>query len=55
MLINGLLASAEHGINRVLRLDSTALPRLDRLSGTVIAIECTRPAFRLHVLPAMMA
>jgi ubiquinone biosynthesis protein UbiJ len=51
MLINGLLASAEHGINRVLRLDSTALPRLDRLSGKVIAIECTRPAFRLHVLP----
>jgi ubiquinone biosynthesis protein UbiJ len=52
MLINGLLASAEHGINRVLRMDSTALPRLDRLSGKVIAIECTRPVFHLHVLPS---
>lgn len=52
MLINGLLASAEHGINRVLRMDSTALPRLDRLSGKVIAIECTSPAFHLHVLPS---
>lgn len=52
MLINGLLASAEHGINRVLRMDSTALPRLDRLGGKVIAIECTSPAFHLHVLPS---
>lgn len=52
MLINGLLASAEHGINRVLRMNSTALPRLDRLSGKVIAIECTSPAFYLHVLPS---
>ena len=52
MLINGLLASAEHGINRVLRMDSTALPRLDRLSGKVIAIECTSPTFHLHVLPS---
>jgi ubiquinone biosynthesis protein UbiJ len=51
MLINGLLASAEHGINRVLRMDGTAMPRLDRLSGKVIAVECTSPAFHLHVLP----
>jgi len=52
MLISGLLASAEHGINRVLQMDSTALPRLDRLSGKVIAVECTSPAFHLHILPS---
>ncbi|SEJ57718.1 SCP2 domain-containing protein [Pseudomonas sp. NFR16] len=52
MLISGLLASAEHGINRVLQMDSTALPRLDRLSGKVVAIECTGPAFHLHILPS---
>ena len=28
MLFQGLLASVEHGVNRVLRLDSTALARL---------------------------
>ena len=28
MLLAGLLASVEHGLNRVLRMDSTALPRL---------------------------
>ncbi|NBB13059.1 SCP2 domain-containing protein [Pseudomonas sp. SLFW] len=52
MLISGLLASAEHGINRVLQMDSTALPRLERLSGKVIAVECTSPAFHLHILPS---
>jgi ubiquinone biosynthesis protein UbiJ len=52
MLLRGLLASVEHGINRVLRLDSTALPRLERLSGKVIAIDCRNPAFRLFILPS---
>ena len=52
MLIRGLLASAEHGINRVLRMDSTALPRLDRLSGKVIAVHCTSPVFHLFILPS---
>lgn len=52
MLISGLLASAEHGINRLLQMDSTALPRLDRLSGKVIAVQCTSPAFDLHILPS---
>ena len=52
MLISGLLASAEHGINRVLQMDSTALPRLDRLSGKIIAVQCTSPAFDLHILPS---
>ncbi|MDH0746479.1 SCP2 sterol-binding domain-containing protein [Pseudomonas sp. GD03842] len=52
MLISGLLATAEHGINRVLRMDSTALPRLARLNGKVIAVECTRPAFNLYILPS---
>jgi ubiquinone biosynthesis protein UbiJ len=52
MLISGLLAGVEHGINRVLQMDSTALPRLDRLSGKVIAVECSSPAFRLYILPS---
>lgn len=52
MLISGLLASVEHGINRVLQMDSTALPRLDRLSGKVIAVECTSPMFHLYILPS---
>ncbi|MCQ4309452.1 SCP2 sterol-binding domain-containing protein [Pseudomonas stutzeri] len=50
MLRAALLAAAERGINRVLRLDPTALPRLARLSGRVIEIDCTTPAWRLFVL-----
>ena len=33
MLTLALLAGVERGINRVLALDSTALPRLARLNG----------------------
>jgi len=50
MLRAALLAGAERGINRVLRLDPTALPRLARLSGRVIEIDCTAPAWRLFIL-----
>lgn len=50
MLQLAVLAAAERGINRVLRLDPTALPRLARLSGRVIEIDCTAPAWRLFVL-----
>lgn len=52
MLLAGLLASVEHGLNRVLRLDSTALPRLAPLDGKVIAIDCRQPALQLFVLPS---
>jgi ubiquinone biosynthesis protein UbiJ len=52
MLLSGLLASVEHGINRVLRLDGTALPRLERLSGKVIAVDCRNPALQLFILPS---
>ena len=31
LLLAGLLASVEHGLNRVLRLDSTALARLGQV------------------------
>ncbi|MGE7992336.1 ubiquinone biosynthesis accessory factor UbiJ [Pseudomonas sp. NPDC089554] len=51
MLLAGLLASAEHGLNRVLRMDSTALPRLAALEGKVIEIDCTQPALQLFILP----
>ena len=50
MLSAALLAGAERGLNRVLRLDPTALPRLARLSGRIIEIDCTVPAWRLFVL-----
>ncbi|KAF1029767.1 MAG: hypothetical protein GAK37_01628 [Pseudomonas sp.] len=50
MLVAGLLASVEHGLNRVLRLDSTALARLAHLNGKVIAVDCTRPALQLFIL-----
>ena len=52
MLLSGLLASVEHGINRVLRLDATALPRLERLSGKVIAVDCRNPSLQLFILPS---
>lgn len=52
MLLRGLLASVEHGINRVLRMDGTALPRLSALAGTVIAIDCRDPALKLFILPS---
>jgi len=51
MLSLALLAAAEHGINRVLRLDGTALPRLAPLAGKVILIECPAPALQLYLLP----
>ncbi|MDA7084835.1 SCP2 sterol-binding domain-containing protein [Pseudomonas sp. SA3-5] len=52
MLSTALLAGVEHGLNRVLALDSTALPRLARLSGRVIAVDCTAPALQLFILPS---
>ena len=52
MLFAGLLASVEHGLNRVLRLDSTALARLAHLTGKVIAVDCRSPALQLFILPS---
>jgi ubiquinone biosynthesis accessory factor UbiJ len=52
MLLTGLLAGVELGLNRVLALDSTALPRLARLSGRSIALECTAPQLQLFILPS---
>ncbi|MBV4539182.1 ubiquinone biosynthesis accessory factor UbiJ [Pseudomonas urmiensis] len=51
MLLAGLLASVEHGLNRILRMDSTALPRLAALEGKVIAVDCVQPALQLYILP----
>lgn len=48
MLTLALLAGVERGINRILALDSTALPRLARLNGRVIAVES--PALQLFIL-----
>ena len=50
MLTLALLAGVERGLNRVLALDSTALPRLARLNGRVIAVESRSPAFTLFIL-----
>ena len=52
MLLAGLLASVENGLNSVLRLDSTALARLAHLDGKVIAVDCTSPALQLFILPS---
>ena len=52
MLITGLLAGVETGLNRVLGLDGTALPRLLALSGKVIAVHCQSPALELFILPS---
>ena len=52
MLLRGLLASVEHGVNRVLRLDSTALARLRPLTGKLIAVDCASPALHLFILPS---
>ncbi|WP_313645998.1 SCP2 sterol-binding domain-containing protein [Pseudomonas sp.] len=51
MLLAGLLASVEHGLNRVLRMDSTAMPRLAGLEGKVIEIDCRQPAMQVFILP----
>ncbi|MGQ7960696.1 ubiquinone biosynthesis accessory factor UbiJ [Pseudomonas sp. SP16.1] len=52
MLVTGLLAGAEAGLNRVLRLDGTALPRLQALAGKVIAVRCQSPELQLFMLPS---
>lgn len=52
MLLTGLFAGVELGLNRVLTMDSTALPRLARLSGRVIAVECGAPNLQLFILPS---
>lgn len=52
MLLRALLAGVEHGINRVLRMDSTAIPRLTALAGKVIAVDCRDPALRVFIIPS---
>ena len=52
MLLTGVLAGVELGLNRVLAMDSTALSRLARLSGRIIALECTAPQLQLFILPS---
>ena len=52
MLLRGLLASVENGVNRILRLDSTAMARLQSLTGKVIAVECAAPPLQLFILPS---
>ncbi|OHC29087.1 MAG: sterol-binding protein, partial [Pseudomonadales bacterium RIFCSPLOWO2_12_59_9] len=52
MMLAGLLAGVELGLNRLLRMDSTALPRLASLSGKVIAIDGQSPALQLFILPS---
>lgn len=50
MLTQALLAAVERGLNRVLALDSTALPRLARLNGRVIAVQAQSPSLELFIL-----
>jgi len=51
MLTDGLLAAIEAGLNATLRLDSTALPRLGRLAGQVILVDCAQPRQRVYLIP----
>jgi ubiquinone biosynthesis protein UbiJ len=51
MLPLALLAGVEAGLNRVLALDATVLPRLAALEGRVIAVDCSAPVLRLYLLP----
>jgi ubiquinone biosynthesis protein UbiJ len=51
MLIQALLAAAEQGLRQVLSLDSTALARLGKMQGKVIAIDCASPPLSLFLLP----
>ncbi|MCC6076347.1 SCP2 domain-containing protein [Pseudomonas sp. GCM10022188] len=51
MLTTALLAGVEAGLNRVLALDATALPRLAALEGRVIAVVCTAPSLHFYLLP----
>ena len=51
MLLTGLLAGVELGLNRVLQMDSTALPRLARLEGKLIEVDCQSPALKLFIHP----
>jgi len=50
MLTQALLAAVERGLNRVLELDSTALPRLARLNGRVIAVQSQSPSLQMFIL-----
>jgi ubiquinone biosynthesis protein UbiJ len=52
MLTQALLAAVETGLCQVLSMDGTALARLGRLEGKVIAVECQRPDISLYLLPA---
>lgn len=51
MLTQALLAGVELGLNRVLQMDSTTLPRLARLEGKLIEVDCQSPALKLFILP----
>nr|WP_288454067.1 SCP2 sterol-binding domain-containing protein [uncultured Pseudomonas sp.] len=50
MLTQALLAAVERGLNRVLELDGTALPRLARLNGRVIAVQAQSPSLQMFIL-----
>ncbi|MNZ70472.1 SCP-2 sterol transfer family protein [compost metagenome] len=52
LVTQALLAAAETGVNRVLRLDGVALQRLARLAGKVLEVDCQGPVLRLFILPA---
>lgn len=51
LLPHAVLAAAEAALARALRLDATALPRLARLQGSVIALTCSAPRATLYLLP----
>jgi ubiquinone biosynthesis protein UbiJ len=52
LALQALLAGAESGLNRLLRLDPVALSAVARLHGSVIAVQCTAPELEVFILPA---
>ena len=51
MLQATLFTTAETVCNQLLKRDPVTLQHLERLTGKVIAIECTSPALNLYLLP----
>lgn len=51
LLPHAVLAATEAVLTQALRLDSTALPRLARLQGHVVALHCSAPRGALYLLP----
>ncbi|MEZ5523437.1 MAG: SCP2 sterol-binding domain-containing protein [Pseudomonadales bacterium] len=51
LTLTGLFGLMEAAINHALQLDPATLKRLGKLSGQVIEVDCSTPAFRIFLRP----